>query len=153
MMAAREIMTKDVITISGSATVAEAVELMKEKGLRSLIVERRNEDDSYGMVTETDIVYKVAAYGHDPKEMRVYQIMTKPCIVITPELGVEYVARLFSNTKIRRAPVVQGRLLGVISISDILRKSDFVEKPKTDFYGYSSYMDDPEVLQEREYDI
>ena len=79
--------------------------------------------------------------------------MTKPCIVVTPELGVEYVARLFANTKIRRAPVVQGRLLGVISISDILRKSDFVEKPKKDFYGQGSYMDDPEVLQEREYDV
>ncbi|ESA34919.1 cp12 polypeptide [Leptolyngbya sp. Heron Island J] len=153
MMAAREIMTKDVITISGSATVAEAVKLMKEKGLRALIVERRHEADPYGMVTETDIVYKVAAYGHDPKEMRVYQIMTKPCIVITPELGVEYVARLFANAKIRCAPVVQGRLLGVLSISDILRKSDFVEKPKTNFYGHSSYMDDPEVLQEREYDV
>ncbi|MEL7508359.1 MAG: CP12 domain-containing protein, partial [Cyanobacteria bacterium J06554_1] len=55
---------------------------------------------------------------------------TKPCIVVSPDLGVEYVARLFANTKIRRAPVVQGRLLGVISISDILLKSDFVEKPK-----------------------
>ncbi|MEM7793892.1 MAG: CBS domain-containing protein [Cyanobacteria bacterium P01_C01_bin.118] len=153
MMAAREIMTKNVITISGSATVAEAVELMKDKGLRALIVERRNEDDPYGMVTETDIVYKVAAHGHDPKEMRVFQIMTKPCIVVTPELGVEYVARLFANTKIRRAPVVQGRLLGVISISDIIRKSDFVEKPKKDFYENDSYMDDPEVLQQREYDV
>ena len=153
MMAAREIMTKNVVSISGSATVAEAVALMKEKGLRALIVDRRNEDDPYGMVTETDIVYKVAAHVHDPKEMRVYQIMTKPCIVVTPELGVEYVARLFANTKIRRAPVVQGRLLGVISISDILRKSDFVEKPKKDFYGQGSYMDDPEVLQEREYDV
>lgn len=153
MMAAREIMTQNVITISGSATVADAVELMKEKGLRALIVERRNEEDPYGMVTETDIVYKVAAYGHDPKEMRVYQIMTKPCIVVTPELGVEYVARLFASTKIRRAPVVQGRLLGVISISDILQKSDFVEKPKKDFYGYDSYLDNPEVLQQREYDV
>ncbi|MGD1949961.1 MAG: CBS domain-containing protein [Leptolyngbyaceae cyanobacterium] len=130
MMQAKDIMTADVITISGSATVAEAVELMKDKGLRALIVERRNEADPYGMVTETDIVYKVAAYGHDPKEVRVFEIMTKPCIVVQPDLGVEYVARLFANTKIRRAPVVQGRLLGVISISDILRKSDFVEKPK-----------------------
>ncbi|MEM8611379.1 MAG: CBS domain-containing protein [Cyanobacteria bacterium P01_H01_bin.105] len=153
MMAAREIMTKDVVSISGSATVAEAVQLMKDKGLRALIVDRRNEDDPYGMVTETDIVYKVAAHGHDPKEMRVYQIMTKPCIVVTPELGVEYIARLFASTKIRRAPVVQGRLLGVISISDILRKSDFVEKPKKDLYDYGSSIDHPEVLQQREYDV
>ncbi len=82
------------------------------------------------MVTETDIVYKVAAYGEDPKQMRVYEIMTKPCIVVPPDLGVEYVARLFANTRIRRAPVIQGGLMGVISISDILKKSDFVEKPK-----------------------
>lgn len=105
------------------------------------------------MVTESDVVYKVAAYGHDPKQMRVFEIMTKPCIVVPPDLGVEYVARLFASTKIRRAPVVQGRLLEVISISDILRKSNFVEKPKKDFYGYDAYMDNPDVLQEREYDV
>ncbi|MDY6940123.1 MAG: CP12 domain-containing protein [Cyanobacteriota bacterium] len=130
MMQAQEIMTREVITIEGSATVAAAVSLMKDKGLRALIVERRNENDPYGMVTETDIIYKVAAFGHDPKKMRVYEIMTKPCIVVNPELGVEYVARLFSNTRIRRAPVIKEKLLGVISISDILQKSDFIEKPK-----------------------
>ena len=130
MMKASDIMTQNVVTIRGSATVAEAVKLLKEKGLRALIVEPRHDADPYGMVTETDIIYKVTAFGHDPKQMRVYQIMTKPCIVVNPDLGVEYVARLFAQTKIRRAPVIQGSLLGVISISDILHKSDFVEKPK-----------------------
>lgn len=129
-MKASEIMTANVVTISGSATVAEAVKLMKDKGLRSLIVERRHDQDPYGILSETDIVYKVAAFGHDPKQMRVYEIMTKPCIVVPPDLGVEYVARLFAQTRIRRAPVVEGKLLGVISTLDILRKSDFVEVPK-----------------------
>ncbi len=129
MLQARDIMTKEVVTISGSATVAEAVKLMKDKGLRALIVEPRSDRDPYGMVTETDIVYKVAAYGNDPKTLRVFEIMTKPCITVTPDLGVEYVARLFANTRIRRAPVVEGKLLGIISISDIMHKSDFVEKP------------------------
>ena len=150
MMRAQEIMTTDVVTINGSATVAEAVKLMKDKGLRSLIVERRTEDDPYGMVTETDVIYKVAAHGHAPKAMRVYQIMTKPCITVPPELGVEYVARLFSQTRIRRAPVVRGRLLGVISITDILRKSDFVEKPKSNFDIYLE--ENPDALEAREYD-
>lgn len=136
MMRAEEIMTKQVITIRGSATVAEAVTLMKDKGLRALVVEPRSETDPYGMVTETDIIYKVAAHGHDPKIMHVYEIMTKPCVVVNPELGVEYVARLFAQTKIRRAPVIKNGLLGIISVSDILRKSDFVEKPKTNFERY-----------------
>ena len=130
MRKAKDIMTTSVVTISGSATVAEAVKLMKEKSLRGLIVDRRSDSDPYGIVTETDIVYKVAAFGHDPKKMRVYEIMTKPCITVTPDLGVEYVARLFANTGIRRAPVIEGKLIGIISISDILNKSDFVENPR-----------------------
>lgn len=129
MMKAEEIMTKDVVTIRGSATVADAVKVMKEKGLRALIVQRRHDQDSYGIITETDIVYKIAAFGQDPKKIRVYEIMTKPCIVVNPDLGVEYVARLFANTGIRRAPVIKGSLLGIISVTDILKKSNFVEAP------------------------
>ncbi len=75
-------------------------------------------------------LYKVAAYGKDPKQLRVYEIMSKPCIIVDPDLSVEYVARLFANATIRRGPVIQGKLLGVISITDILTKSDFVETPK-----------------------
>lgn len=130
MMKAQDIMTTEVVTIRGSATVAEAVKKMNDLCLRALIVDRRHEQDAYGIVTETDIVYKVVAYGKDPKKVRVYEIMTKPCISVNPELGIEYVARLFANTKIRRAPVIKEELLGIISVTDILSKSDFVEQPK-----------------------
>ncbi len=130
MMKAADIMTQEVVTIRGSATVAQAVKLMKEKGLRALIVERRHDQDAYGIVTETDIVYNVTAFGKNPKQVRVYEIMTKPCIVVNPDLAVEYVARLFANTGIRRAPVIQDKLLGIISVTDILAKGDFVEQPK-----------------------
>jgi CBS domain-containing protein len=130
MLKAADIMTQTVVTIRGSATVAEAVELMKETGLQALIVDRRHPQDAYGIVTDTDIVYKVAAYGKDPRQVRVFEIMTKPCIVINPDLGVEYVARLFSQHGIERAPVIQGNLLGIISVTDILVRGDFVEKPQ-----------------------
>ena len=130
MLTAKDIMTPEVATISGSATVAEAVKVMKDKGLRALIVDRRTDSDPYGMVTETDIIYKVAAHGKDPKAMRVYEIMTKPCIVVRPDLGVEYVARLFANARIRRAPVIESKLLGIISVSDLLKRGDFIEAPK-----------------------
>jgi CBS domain-containing protein len=131
MMTVKDIMTTAVVTVKGSATVAEAVKLMKEKTLHGLVVQPRSTADPYGVVSETDIIYKVAAFGHDPKKMRVYEIMTKPCITINPEMGIEYVARLFAQVRIRRAPVTQGtNLLGMISVSDILFKSDFVEHPK-----------------------
>jgi len=130
MMKAQDIMTQEVVKIKGSATIASAVELMKAKNIRCLIVDRRRDGDAYGIITETDIVKQVAAYGKDPQQVRVYQVMTKPCVVVNPDLGVEYVARLFSQLHIHHAPVIQGELLGLISTSDILKKSDFVEKPK-----------------------
>ncbi|MEM9770937.1 MAG: CBS domain-containing protein [Cyanobacteria bacterium P01_D01_bin.73] len=130
-MKAADIMTRDVLTIKGSATVAAAVKMMREKKLRSLIVDRRHDQDAYGIVTETDIVYKVTAYGLDPNEIRIHEIMAKPCIVVSPDLEVEYVARLFANTRIRRAPVVEGKLLGIVSTTDILNKATFVKEPKS----------------------
>lgn len=129
-MKAKDIMTLNVATVRSSATVAEAVKLMRFKQLRSLIVEPRTSDDAYGIVTETDIGAKVIALGKDPKEVRIYEIMSKPCIVVNPDLDVEYVARLFSSTGVWRAPVIQGEILGVISITDIITKSNIFDKPK-----------------------
>ena len=131
MMKAADIMTENVITISGACSVYQAVKLMKDKGIRTLIVDRRHSQDAYGIITETDIVSKVIAYGKDAKKVRVYEIMTKPCIVINPELGVEYVARLFSNVGIHCAPVIQKELLGVVCLSDFINKSDFLENPQS----------------------
>lgn len=123
MLKAKDIMTTKVITIASAATVAEAVKLMKEQNLRDLVVEPGSREDAYGIITETDIVYKVAAYGKDPNEVYVHEIMTKPCIVVNPDLSVHYVARLFANHHIRRAPVIKKELLGVVSVTDIMRQT------------------------------
>ncbi len=131
MLKASEIMTKNVVTISGAATVYKAVKLMQNNQLSSLIVDRRHPQDAYGIVTKADIVRKIIAYGKDPKKVRIYEIMTKPCIVINPELGIEYVARLFTNVGIHCAPVIKEKLLGIISLSDIINKSDFLENPQS----------------------
>ncbi|MDZ7958333.1 MAG: CP12 domain-containing protein [Aulosira sp. DedQUE10] len=131
MLKAADIMTKDVATIRGSATVAEAVKLMRARDWRALIVDRRHEQDAYGIVSESDITYKVIAYGKDPHKMRVYEIMSKPCITINPDLGVEYIARLFADHHLHRAPVIQGELLGIISLTDILAHSNFLEQSGT----------------------
>lgn len=123
MLTAKEIMTTGVVTIQETAWVAEAMELMKQNDVHALIVEPNDEDDAYGILTEADIAYKVIAQAQNPKAMCVRDIMTKPCLVVNPDLGVEYVARLFANTGIHRAPVIQDKLLGIISVSDILHRA------------------------------
>jgi CBS domain-containing protein len=116
-------MTTEVITIKESAWVAEAVEAMKRHNVHALVVLPRDEDDAYGIVSEVDIAYKVIALGKDPKAVCIGDIMTKPCVVINPDLGVEYIARLFANTHLHKAPVIQEKLLGIVSVSDILRRA------------------------------
>lgn len=122
MKKVKDIMTTDVVTIEGGATIAEAIKVLQKKNLRALLVEPRSDDDAYGIITETDIVYKIIAYDVDPTQIKVHEIMTKPCIVVNPDLGVKYLARLFSNTGIRRAPVIKDKLQGIVTVTDILRK-------------------------------
>ncbi len=122
-MKARDIMTPKVVTVSSLATVAEALELMRKNKVHELVVDHSAPDDAYGIVTDEDIVYNVIAEGEDPMAVQVYEVMLKPCVVVNPDLGVEYVAKLFANLGLRCAPVIQERLLGIISVSDILHKS------------------------------
>ena len=121
-MKAADIMTTKILTIDSLATVAEAIALMQEHKVRSLVVEP-GEDGTYGIVTETDIIYKVATKDVDPESVMIYQIMTKPCIVVNPDLDLKNVARLFAETGISRAPVIQQRLLGIISVTDLVMKA------------------------------
>jgi len=130
MLRAADIMTTDVATIRSSATVAQAVKLMQTRGCHALIVDRRHEQDAYGIITFSDIVYKVIAFGKDPAKVRVYEIMSKPCIVVNPDLGVEYVARLFAEHRLLRAPVIKEKLMGIISLVDIINESKFLELPR-----------------------
>ncbi len=123
MQTAKEIMTKDVVTVKATMSVAEAISTMQNNKLRDLILEPTDDSDAYGIVTETDIVYKVAALSKNPETVLVNEIGTKPCIEVDPEMTVQEVAQLFANHHIHRAPVVKGKLLGIITVFDIVRET------------------------------
>jgi CBS domain-containing protein len=122
MLKVVDVMTKDVATICASATVAEAVELMNARGWRSLIVERQDPQDSYGIISETDIAYKIIAKSKYPHQTKVAEVMTKPCISVEPDLSIVQVAQLFAENGIARAPVIQDQLLGIVSVTDLLTR-------------------------------
>ena len=118
---ARDIMHTDLATILPELTVQDAAALMRHHGVRSLIVEKEAEDDAYGIITYADIVDKVLAYGFDPAEVRVDEIMTKPLIVVNPSLKVEMIARLFAQNDIGHAPVIEDhQIIGVVSMTDLI---------------------------------
>ncbi|MBD2233178.1 CBS domain-containing protein [Phormidium tenue] len=123
MLTVADIMTPNVTTIASGATVAEAIDLMQQRQIRALLVEHRSQDMPFGMVTERDIVYTVVARGHNPEKVLVQDIMRQPCISLAPHLTIQEASQVLSDTSMQRAPVVQdGRLLGVISVTDIFMR-------------------------------
>ncbi|MBN1428918.1 MAG: CBS domain-containing protein [Anaerolineae bacterium] len=118
---ARDIMQVEVATILEDATIAEAALQMRLEGVRSLIIEPRNADDPFGIVTHSDMVTRVLAEGKDPAIVTIHEIMIKPAVQIPPGMEVEHIARLFRQTGIGHAPVVDsGKLLGIISMTDLV---------------------------------
>jgi len=123
MQTAKEVMTTPVVTISASASVAEAMRVMAEKHLRGLMVEPSSAGDAYGIVTNADIVYKVAAHGKNPETVTIGEVMTKPCIEVDPDMTVQEVCQILAQNHLHRAPVVKEKLMGVITVVDILRET------------------------------
>ena len=124
---ARDLMHKGYEAIGGSATAGEALKKMQKAKVSSLIVERRNDEDAYGIVTKKDIVTKVIDPGPIRRNLsstKVFEIMSKPLVTVSPGLAVKYCARLMAKAGVTRAPVFDGKeIVGVLSYTDIFSKS------------------------------
>lgn len=120
-LCARDIMDTQLFTILPDLTVQDAAALMRHHGVRSLVVEKETAEDAYGIVTYSDIVNRVLAFGFEPAEITVEEVMTKPLIIVNPSLKVEMVARLFAQHHIGHAPVIEDhKIIGMISLTDLV---------------------------------
>ncbi|MGF1535777.1 MAG: CBS domain-containing protein [Elainellaceae cyanobacterium] len=120
MATVRDIMTRPVV-IHSSDTIENAIRLMQANEVRSLVVEKCHEDGCYGILIEEDIVHHVVASGRDPRHVRVGSLMWQACAQIPLGATTQEAAQILSDAQICHAPVVENhRLLGVVSVSDIL---------------------------------
>ncbi len=126
-MKAADIMHKGAETISSSATVAEALRKMQQRKVSSLIVERRNKDDAYGILTKRDIVANVIEAGPKRKNLshiKVFEVMSKPLVTISPGLAIKYCTRVMKKAGVSRVPVFDGKqIVGILSMTDIFNHS------------------------------
>lgn len=119
----RDVMKREVDVVEGMLTVTEAMRRMKNQNTHTLIVDKRHEDDEYGVVMFADIARQVVARNLSPDRVNIYEIMSKPVIGVQPDMDVRYCTRLFDRFGISRAPVLQnGKIVGLISYTDIVLK-------------------------------
>jgi len=127
-----EAMNKDVKTIRPDATVKDAVKIMNQHRIGSLVVVKGT-GEVLGIVTERDILNDVVAEGKDSSEVRVEDIMSDEIVTIDPRRSLEEAADLMVEKEIKKLPVVQsGKLVGIITASDLIKyERSLIEKVST----------------------
>ena len=117
----RAVMSPMPAPIDGMATVHEALELMRENNVYSLVVERRRPGDEYGMVVVSDIANKVIAHNRSPDRVNIYEIMSKPVLTVSADMEIKYAIRLLGRFGLSRGVVVDGNeAVGFVTLTDMV---------------------------------
>ena len=120
----RDVMKTSFDMVDRLDTIASALEKMEYVETKTLIVNKRNDDDEYGMVMISDIARQVLAKDRPLDRTNIYEIMSKPVITVDPNMDIRYCARLFGRLDLSRAPVVEnGEVIGIVSFTDMVLKA------------------------------
>lgn len=112
----RQVMRTDVTQVNGRINILEAMRIMKNVQATCLIVEKRHDNDEYGMLLFSDVARQVIAKDRAPERVNVYEIMAKPVISVRPGMDIRYCARLFDSFGISHAPVIENdKVVGIVS--------------------------------------
>ena len=119
----RDVMKTNFDLVDGRVTVMEALKKMKHVDTKSLIVDKRHDDDEYGMLLLSDVAKMVLALDRSPDRINVYEIMSKPVLSVDPGMDIRYCARYFERFGLTRAPVIDnGKVVGIVSYTDMVMK-------------------------------
>ena len=120
---AKDVMRKDVRTIRDLDSINTAIKTMQEFGVSSLVVERNDDTDAFGMITMKDIVEAcMSEIEADVEALLVESIMSKPVISVNPDLAISHCYQMMRMMGVRRMPVVDNKeLVGILSSTDLFR--------------------------------
>ena len=122
-MLVKDVMTpkEKLISVTPTATVREALKLMRTQSVRSIIVEKTQADGAYGLVTFKNILQSIVAEDGDIDLLNVYDIATIPAMAVSSQLNIKYAAKMMVTSSIKRLLVVDNNeLLGILTMTDII---------------------------------
>ncbi len=116
---------QSVWTISSDATVLDALKLMAEKQIGSVVVVNGN--TVAGIFTERDYARKVGLKDERPSAIKIEDVMSRDLITITPDTSINNCMSLITDNRVRHLPVMEGnQLVGLVSIGDVVK--DIIEE-------------------------
>ena len=114
----RDIMSRGVVTIPLAKTALEAARMLRDHDISFLVT--MDGERPAGVLTERDIVRKIAAEDGTSSEVTVDQIHTKTFLSADPSTRIEVAVQKMLNANVRRLVVLEGdRLVGVITQTDL----------------------------------
>jgi formate/nitrite transporter len=117
----RRLMTDGPPTVTPGTSVAEAVQVMKEHSIGSVLVGQQGK--ATGIVSEADIIRKVISANENPASTSVEQIMSTPLVSVDVKTPVYNIYRTMADNRIRHLVVTeQGQWIGFVSVKDLLKR-------------------------------
>lgn len=112
------VLKPDVIILESSANVGEAIKLMTDKNSRSVLVSNRGE--IIGVVSKTDILFRVISQNRSPDKVKLREIMTCPVLAVRPNSTVSEALSVMDKHKVRQVFVhAYAAVLGMVTRDDI----------------------------------
>ena len=131
----RDVMSKDVATVSPDQTVISASVIMSERRISCIVVVDKG--FVVGVLTETDLLQKVVVGGKDFYEKTVATVMSKSVETVSEDVSVLVASRIMGSKNIKRLPVVTGKkLVGLVTQTDLTRT----------LAHYGTWMDVAEIM-------
>jgi signal-transduction protein with cAMP-binding, CBS, and nucleotidyltransferase domain len=118
-----DVITKDKpMIVDGDMKIVEAMAQLRSSPSSALIVKPEERNDTYGIVTTRDIVYRGLARGMDVDKTPVSQIMTKPVLILNNlHLDLRYAAMAMANAEVEHVLIFDGEdMVGKLSLFDVL---------------------------------
>lgn len=116
----REVMTRDPERIGGLATLEEALKRMKALHISSLVMERRDAQDEFGLLLIADIAREVIGQNRPLSRTNVYEIAAKPAPIVEADMNIKYAIRYMARFGLSHCVVLRGRdLVGLVTLRDM----------------------------------
>ena len=120
-MPVEQYINTNVVILESDKFTDEALNLMKEKGARSILVSHLGE--VVGIVSKTDILFKVTSQGRNPGKVKLREIMSSPVMAVSPHNTVQETLSIMDKHIIRQVIVSShSAVLGMVSRDDIFEK-------------------------------
>lgn len=133
----KQLMSKNPYSVSTEKSLHDATRLMSAKNISCLVITEKGKP--IGVLTERDLIKKVLAPDKDIDKLKIKDVMTKNVITISPEDDFVDVNKKMKSRHIRHLPVVdEGKLVGVMTETDVMKESFNVNKWNISFLRYEN---------------